>query len=84
MLSYRERKERIAKEESFNKNKRAKYTKLKRQVLTEINTSGIQSMKYKLEYLTENPKAVIDTDMVRTEALECMQDAIDHYLNKIS
>lgn len=78
----KERKERLAKEKAQQKEHQAKRVRFKLGILSEINKTGLASVRYKMQYLSRNPNAKTGTDLTVNEALEVMQDAIDHFLNK--
>ena len=52
----RDRRKRIEEEKERERELRALEVKLRRSIRSDITTSGIQSVRYKLEYIVNNPK----------------------------
>jgi hypothetical protein len=78
----KERKKRMEREAKEQKERRAKYVEFKLGILSEIGKTGLASVRYKRGYIKNTPGVRLGTDLTVNEALEAIDEAIDHYLSK--
>lgn len=79
MESFKERRERIKKEQDEIKRIKDLKTKFKRRVRSDITSSGIQSVKYKLDYIRGHPSSISD-ELSYELIIECYNEAIEQFL----
>jgi len=81
MESYIERKERLKKEAEESKLIKELKTNLKRKVRSDITESGLNSVRYKLDFIRENPNSKI-TFLSHSSVVECYEEAIKQFLKQ--
>ena len=79
MESFKDRRERLDKEQEEATRIKHLKTKFKRKVRSDIIASGIQSVRYKLDYIKSNPSS-IDSDLPYNLILECYDESIEQFL----
>ena len=79
MESYIERKERLKKEAEESKLINELKRNLKRKVRSDITESGLNSVRYKLDFIRENPNSKI-TFLSHSAVVQCYEDAIKQFL----
>jgi hypothetical protein len=79
MESYIERKERLKKEAEESKLTKELRRNLKRKVRSDITDSGLNSVRYKLDFIRENPNSKI-TFLPHSVVVECYEEAIKQFL----
>jgi|TARA_R110000744_G_scaffold165916_2_gene282989 hypothetical protein len=80
MESLKDRRERLDKEQEEATRIKHLKSKFKRKVRSDIIASGIQSVRYKLDYIKSNPSSSIDSDLPYNLILECYDESIEQFL----
>ena len=79
MESYIDRKERLKKEVEESKLINELKRNLRRKVRSDITESGLNSVRYKLDFIRENPNSKI-TFLPHSVVVQCYEDAIKQFL----
>ena len=79
MESYIDRKERLKKEVEESKLINELKRNLRRKVRSDITDSGLNSVRYKLDFIKENPNSKI-TFLPHSVVVQCYEDAIKQFL----
>ena len=79
MESYIDRKERLKKEAEESKLINELKRNLRRKVRSDITESGLNSVRYKLDFIRENPNSKI-TFLPHSVVVQCYEDAIKQFL----
>ena len=79
MESYIKRKERLKKEAEESKLINELKRNLRRKVRSDITDSGLNSVRYKLDFIKENPNSKI-TFLPHSVVVQCYEDAIKQFL----
>ena len=79
MESYIDRKERLKKEAEESKLINELKRNLRRKVRSDITDSGLNSVRYKLDFIRENPNSKI-TFLPHSVVVQCYEDAIKQFL----
>ena len=81
MESFLERKNRLAAEKAEEKRVKDIITKLKRKIRSDIIASGVQSIRYKVEYMKSNPNArTIGKEFSTERLVQIYNETIEQYL----
>ena len=76
----RDRRKRIEEEKERERELRALEVKLRRSIRSDITTSGIQSVRYKLEYIVNNPKTKEVDGLNHNRIVRAYNEVIEKFL----